>query len=43
MNKNNISTSKIVDEKISFDSSIIGKLLRTFNIVIDEILAVMLN
>ena len=32
MNKNNNSTSKMVDEKISCDSSIKGKLLRTFNI-----------
>ena len=33
MNKNNNSTSKMVDEKISCDSSIKGKLLRTFNTV----------
>ena len=37
MNKNNNSTSKMVDEKISCDSSIKGKLLRTFNTVNDEI------
>ena len=36
MNKNNNSTSKMVDEKISCDSSIKGKLLRTFNTVNDE-------
>ena len=37
MNKNNNSTSKMVDEKISCDSSIKGKLLRTFNTVNYEI------
>ena len=37
MNKNNKSSSKIVDEKNSCDSSINGKLLRTFNTVNDEI------
>ena len=37
MNKNNKSTSKIVDEKNSRDSTIKGKLLRTFNTVNDEI------
>ena len=36
MNKNNNSTSEMVDEKISCDSSIKGK-LRTFNTVNDEI------
>ena len=42
MIKNNNSTSKIVDEKISCDNSIKGKLLRTFNTVNHEIIAVML-
>ena len=37
MNKNNNSTSKMVNEKIICDSSIKGKLLRTFNTVNDEI------
>ena len=37
MNKNNNSTSKMVDEKNSCDSSIKDKLLRTFNTVNDEI------
>ena len=37
MNKNNNNTSKIVDGKISCDSSIKGKMLRTFNKVKDEI------
>ena len=36
MSKNNNSTSKMVDEKISCDSSIKGKLLKTFNTVNDE-------
>ena len=37
MNTNNTSTSKMVDEKNSCDSSIKSKLLRTFNTVNDEI------
>ena len=37
MNKNNKSTSKMVDEKNRCDSIIKGKLLRTFNTVNDEI------
>ena len=37
MNKNNNSTSKMVDEKISCDSGIKGMLLRMFNTVNDEI------
>ena len=37
MNKSNKSTSKMVDEKNSCDSSIKGKSLRTFNTVNDEI------
>ena len=36
MSKNNNSTSKMVDEKISCDSSIKGKLLKTFYTVNDE-------
>ena len=43
MNKNNNSTSKKVDEKTSVDSSIKGKLLRTFNTVNHEIIGVMVK
>ena len=43
MNKNNNSTSRIVDEKIICDSSIKGKLVRTFNTVNHEIIEVMLS
>ena len=37
MNNNNNSTSNMVDEKISCDSSIKGMLLRTFNTINAEI------
>ena len=43
MIKNNNSTSKIVDEKISSDNTIKGKLFRTFDTVNHEINAVMLS
>ena len=43
MNKNNNSTNKMVDKKTSYDSSIKGKLLRTFNTVNHEIIRVMLS
>ena len=42
-NNNSRPTSKIVDEKISSDNSIKGKLFRTFNTVNHEINAVMLS
>ena len=43
MNKNNTITSTMIDEKTSCDSSIKGKLLRTFNTVNHEIIGVMLS